>query len=111
MAAAVVEYLNERELAAYAYQALDLPVCFEGGTVEAYTFVADARHPHYAGDLTEDAAANIIMEAEGMAGLNRDYLINTVRELEANGFVEPALHALLRTVEKLTGIIESGSGI
>ena len=108
---AVVDYLNDRELGTYAYVAKHLPVAVDGRLIEAYTFVADARHPHYAGDLTEDAAANIIMEAEGMAGLNRDYLINTVRELEANGFVEPALHALLRTVEKLTGIIESGSGI
>lgn len=108
---AVVAYLNERELGTYAYVPKLLPVAVDGRVVEAYTFVADEDHRHYAGDLALAEAARIIMEAEGVAGLNRDYLINTIRELEANGFVEPALHALLRTVEELTGVIESGSGI
>ncbi len=108
---AVVAYLNERELGTYAYTPKHLPVSVDGRLVEAYTFVADEAHRYYAGDMALADAAQIIMEAEGVAGLNRDYLINTVRELEANGFVEPALHALLRTVEELTGVIESGSGI
>jgi cation transport protein ChaC len=108
---AVVAYLNDRELGTYAYVPKHLPIAIDGRPVEAYTFVADQDHRHYAGDLALSEAAHIIMEAEGVAGLNRDYLINTVRELEANGFVEPALHALLRTVEELTGVIESGSGI
>ena len=51
------------------------------------------------------------MEAEGKGGLNRDYLINTVRELESRGFTEPALHALLREVERQAGLIDQGSGI
>lgn len=109
--AAVVSYLNERELGRYAYIARTLPVVIDDEQVDAYTFVADEAHQHYAGDLALAEAAHIIMEAQGLAGLNRDYLINTIRELEANGFVEPALHALLRTVEELTGVIESGSGI
>jgi len=108
---AVVAYLNERELGAYAYVAKYLPVLVKDHPVEAYVFVADEQHLHYAGDLALDETARVIMDAEGVAGLNRDYLINTIRELEANGFAEPDLHALLRTVEELTGIIESGSGI
>lgn len=108
---AVVAYLNERELGSYAYVPKTLPIVVEGGTVEAYTFVADEGHRHYAGELPLADAARVIMDAEGKAGLNRDYLINTLRELEANGFVEPVLHALRRTVEELTGVIESGSGI
>ncbi len=107
-----LEYLNERELCGYAYAAHYLPVILEDErVVEAYCFVADCGHRHYAGDLPVEEAAAIIMDAEGKAGLNRDYLINTVRELEGNGFVEPELHQLLRTVERLTGEIESGSGI
>ena len=80
----VVDYLNERELAAYAYVPMYLPVQLDDATeIEAYTFVADQCHDHYAGDLPIGAAAQIIMEAEGKAGLNRDYLINTVRELSS----------------------------
>jgi cation transport protein ChaC len=108
---AVVDYLNERELGPYAYVPKHLPVIAGETVVDAYTFVADGGHDHYAGELPLDQAAEIIMDAEGVAGLNRDYLINTIRELEANGFVEPVLHALLKTVEELTGLIESGSGI
>ncbi|PKU26494.1 gamma-glutamylcyclotransferase [Telmatospirillum siberiense] len=108
---AVVSYLNERELGSYAYLPKTLPVTIGDARVNAYTFVADEAHRYYAGDLALAEAAHIIMESQGIAGLNRDYLINTVRELEATGFVEPALHALLRTVEELTGVIEGGSGI
>ncbi len=107
----VVDYLNERELAAYAYLPKHLPVDMGGRQASAYTFVADMGHSHYAGDLLPADAARIIMEAEGKAGLNRDYLINTIRELEHRGFAEPALHELLRRVELLTGEIERGSGI
>jgi len=106
-----LDYLNERELAGYAYVARHLPLVIDERLVEAYCFVADHEHCHYAGNLAVTEAARIIMDAEGIAGLNRDYLINTVRELERLGFVELELHELLRTVERLTGEIESGSGI
>jgi len=109
---AVVAYLTERELCGYAYQAATLPVHLdEGGQVDAYTFVADPTHALYAGDLGLEESAAVIMEAEGNTGLNRDYLINSVRELESHGYVDQHLHDLLRKVEHLTGVIEAGAGI
>jgi cation transport protein ChaC len=51
------------------------------------------------------------MQAHGVAGLNRDYLINTVRRLEESAFTDRRLHVLLKRVEYLTGIIEAGGGI
>lgn len=110
-AAAVRSYLDERELVGYAYRARLLPVRVDGEVVDAYAFVADPDHAQYAGDLGIERAAAIIIQAGGCAGLNRDYLINTVRHLERAGIVEPALHALLKRVEYLTGIIEAGGGI
>lgn len=113
-AAVTIEYLDERELVGYAYQPRWLPVRINGDeavTVEAYTFVADQQHRHYAGDLGIPRAAEIIMDAVGCAGLNRDYLINTVRHLEKDGFVDPSLHALRLEVERLTGLIDLGAGI
>jgi glutathione-specific gamma-glutamylcyclotransferase len=108
----VVTYLIERELCGYAYKAETLPLTLDCGTeVDAYTFVADPTHALYAGDLGLEKAASLIMEAEGNAGLNRDYLINTVRELEAKGYADQQLHDLLKKVEYLTGIIEAGAGI
>lgn len=115
-AAAVRAYLDERELSGYAYKPMTLPVDLAGDagtmrTVEAYVFVADPEHGRYAGDLGIHRAAEIIIGARGVAGLNRDYLINTVRQMEQMGFVERDLHALLKRVEYLTGVIEAGSGI
>jgi cation transport protein ChaC len=109
--AAVRDYLDERELVTYAYVPKTLPVDIPMGTVDAYTFVADPEHRQYAGDLGVDRSAEIIMEARGVAGLNRDYLINTVRRLEKEGFTDARLHPLLKRIEYLTGIIEAGSGI
>jgi glutathione-specific gamma-glutamylcyclotransferase len=107
-----IEYLNERELVGYAYHARTLSVALDDGeSVPAYTFVADRQHRHYAGALPLERAAAIIMEAEGRAGLNRDYLINTVRQLEQDGYIDRPLHALLTEVERQTGLIDRGAGI
>lgn len=110
-AAAVRAYLDERELVGYAYRPRSLAVATDGGPVTAYTFVADARHPLFAGDLGVERSAAIIVGAEGVAGLNRDYLINTVRRLEHEGVVDRRLHTLLKRVEMLTGLLDAGGGI
>ena len=104
-------YLDERELVTYAYRARTLTMTIPKGTVRAYTYVADPKHGQYAGNLGVECSAEIIMRAEGCAGLNRDYLINTIRRLEAEGFEDRTLHELLARVSRLTGIIEAGGGI
>jgi glutathione-specific gamma-glutamylcyclotransferase len=109
--ASVRAYLDERELVSYAYRATYLPVKIPIGEVSAYTFVADSNHPQYAGELSIERAAQIIIRARGRAGLNRDYLIETVRRMEAEGFAEERLHELLRRIEYLTGLLEAGGGI
>lgn len=107
----VKAYLDERELVSYAYQAAYLPLETPQGEVSAYTFVADSNHPQYAGELSIERAAQIIIRARGRAGLNRDYLIETLRQIEAEGFADERLHALLQRVEYLTGLLEAGGGI
>ncbi len=107
----VRSYLDERELVSYAYNAKTLGVSLRDNSARAYTFVVNTSHDQYAGDLGVERSAEIIMNAQGAAGLNRDYLINTVRQLEKEGFTDKRLHKLLKRVEYLTGIIEAGSGI
>lgn len=107
----VLAYLHEREMCGYAYTMCDVTLEVPQGRVCAFTFVADPDHAQYAGELAIQEAAQMVMKAKGAAGLNRDYLINTVRKLETMGIVEAGLHALLREVEVLTGLIDQGSGI
>lgn len=107
----IIDYLHERELIGYAYTPALVSINVRGNTQLAYTFVADTDHQHYAGSLEINRAAEIIMRAQGASGLNRDYLINTVEKLEAEGFAEPELTELLHKVRFLTAEIDMGGGI
>lgn len=109
----VLDYLHDRELVGnYAYQPVTLPVALTPSCqVRAYCFIADSAHPAYAGSLSQEESVRIIMEAVGKGGLNRDYLINMVRELDRHGYAEPELRELLAEVERQTGIIDQGGGI
>ena len=98
-------------MAGYAYKAAVVSVDIGRERVPAFTYVADPDHPNYAGTLDEEVQAGLIMAAEGLSGLNRDYLIATVQKLLDEDIVETALASLLRVVKRKTGEIESGSGI
>ncbi len=95
----------------YAYKPACVDIDIAGQPHHAYTFIADPAHEQYAGALAPDTAAEIIMRAEGISGLNRDYLMHTVHKLEAEGFAEPALAQLRQRVRVLTGEIDQGGGI
>ncbi len=109
----VVDYLNERELIGYAYKPVAVEVLLgaRAQMIEAYTFVADPGHPTYAGDLGQECSADTIMHAQGAGGLNRDYLINTIKQLETHGYKDPPLRLLLQKIEYMTGMIDQGGGI
>jgi glutathione-specific gamma-glutamylcyclotransferase len=115
----VVGYLNERELVSYDYLPRYLDITIAGGGAEddgerfvkSYTFVADTTSEQYAGALGLEQKAELIMKAQGIAGLNRDYLINTVRHMNDTGYGDPDLQMLLSEVERRTGMIDMGGGI
>lgn len=105
-------YLEERELIGYPYDPAHLTVSLrDGREVRAHCFVARHTHPHYAGPLPLETAAQVILTASGEMGLNRDYLINTVEALESHGYHDPGLHALLLRVRALTADLDAGAGI
>ncbi len=113
-----VAYLDERELSGDgAYIPTLTEICLERNTgceaeyITAYTYVANTAHLLFAGEMAMDRVAKLIMNAEGISGLNRDYLINTVHHLEHVGYTDEKLHTLLRHVEYLTGTIDMGGGI
>ncbi|MFQ5959201.1 MAG: gamma-glutamylcyclotransferase [Alphaproteobacteria bacterium] len=98
-AADVLAYLDEREMITRVYVRRIVPVELARGRVRAYTFVVDRAHEQYAGKLSFERAAEIILNGTGAAGDNVEYLENTVAHLDELGIADGPLHVLLRLVE------------
>jgi cation transport protein ChaC len=101
---AAMNYLWEREMTGGVYEMRELPVATAAGTVTARAFVVKRDHPHYAGKLTVEQTARIILQGIGARGHCREYLENTVRQLEQLGLVDGPLHALEKKVKELAAI-------
>ncbi len=61
----------------------------------ALAYTVERCHPSYTGDLALAVQAQIIRGARGQSGANLDYLINTVRHLQALGIRERRLERLM----------------
>ncbi|HVY50601.1 gamma-glutamylcyclotransferase [Hypericibacter adhaerens] len=97
----VADYLHEREMVTGVYEPRYVTVELEGGKrVRAATYLADHRHPQYAGKLAPAKLLRIIREGHGSAGSNLDYLRNTVRHLDQLGIADGPLHRILAQAEK-----------
>jgi len=92
--AAVADYLYRRELVTDGYEAILHRVYLDGGAVNALTFRANRRHPQYAGKLDHGAAAETVRRAQGVSGANPDYVASAVKELQAMGIDDHALHRI-----------------
>jgi glutathione-specific gamma-glutamylcyclotransferase len=95
----VLAYLRERELVTNVYHERILPVRVAGGgVVEAVGYVVDRAHPQYAGRLDATDAAAVVAAAEGRAGPNRDYVLNTVAHLRQLGIRDAWLESVAAEV-------------
>jgi cation transport protein ChaC len=65
------------------------------GTVQATAYVANRRHPQYAGALSLERQAYLVRRSVGASGYNIDYVVNTVLHLRELGVYEPRLEQLL----------------
>jgi cation transport protein ChaC len=79
-----------------------------GRQVRALTYVVDRGHVQYAGRLSVAESVHYVRQGHGRSGINRDYVIETVRALEALGYRETDLH---RIAQQLSGIRQQDSGI
>ena len=96
----VMDYLYEREMVLGVYDPTWLKLRLDTGeTIRAAGFVVDPSHQQYAGRLSYDAMAQLILQGEGKGGTCLEYLRNTVQHLEALDMHDHALHRLLREVE------------
>jgi len=76
-----------------------LPVAVGAQRCMALAFLANREHEGYAGQLAIDATAAIIAACRGERGPNVDYLVNTLRHLEALGVRDHHLQRLLAAVQ------------
>jgi cation transport protein ChaC len=98
---AALSYLWEREMRDRSYRMMALPVATPAGVVKARAFVVDPAHPHYAGRLPLEETARLILQGVGGRGPCRQYLENTVRQLETLGVIDGPLHRLAAKVREL----------
>ena len=108
---ATVAYLREREQVTAVYRETIRPVLLDGDAgrrVQALCFVVDRSHPQYAGELDLASQLHYVRQGHGRSGANRDYVLATVKELEALGFRDRDLHLL---AERLHGVHEAHGAI
>jgi glutathione-specific gamma-glutamylcyclotransferase len=103
---ATIAYLREREQVTHVYRETMRSIWLAGSPerrVSALCYVVDRGHPQYAGVLTLDEQMRLIRQGHGRSGPNRDYVIETVRALEALDCHDRQLHQL---AERLRGAHE-----
>jgi glutathione-specific gamma-glutamylcyclotransferase len=98
---AALHYLWDREMRERTYRLLAVSVALDDRIVRARAFVVDRAQPRYAGRLTLEETARLIHQGVGGRGPCREYLENTVRQLEALGMIDGPLHRLERRVKAL----------
>lgn len=101
--AATFAYLRAREQVTMVYRESRRAVWLDDDPrqrVPALCFVVDRGHPQYAGRLSLDQQLLHVRQGHGKSGANRDYVIETVKALEALGLREGDLH---RLAERLKG--------
>lgn len=100
---ATLAYLREREQITKVYRECLRSVWLLGEPerqVEALCYMVDRGHPQYAGRLSPAEQLHFVRQGHGRAGPNRDYVVSTVEELEAQGVRDASLHLL---AERLKG--------
>ena len=95
-------YLWEREMVGGVYDMREVQLRLAaGGAVTARAFTVRRSHPGYAGRLSPEETARLILQGIGGRGHCREYLENTVRQLECLGLVDGPLHRLEQVVKAL----------
>jgi cation transport protein ChaC len=98
-----IAYLRDREQVTGAYRETMRPVTLDSGPARvamALVYVVDRSHPHYAGRVDLERQVRLVRQGHGRSGANRDYILSTVSEIEAQGCGNSSLHVL---AERLRG--------
>ncbi len=96
----VLDYLALRE---QSYLRREVRLELGDGVVTGVTHVADRSHPRFLVSLHPERAARLVHQGVGEKGTSRDYLTNTLDQLDQLGLSAGPLHALLGRVAALDG--------
>jgi cation transport protein ChaC len=94
---ATIEYLRGREQTTHVYREVMRSVWLENAArdrVSALAYVVDRGHVQYAGRLTLAEQLHYVRQGHGRSGANRDYVLATVKAIEAQGCRDQQLHQL-----------------
>ena len=72
--------------------------------VTALVYVVDRSHAQYAGRLDMHEQLHLVRQGHGQSGPNRDYVLATIKEIEAQGCFDAKLH---RLADLLKGVHEA----
>jgi glutathione-specific gamma-glutamylcyclotransferase len=92
-----VAYLRGREQTTNVYREVMRSVWLENEArqrVSALAYVVDRGHVQYAGRLSLTEQLRYVQQGHGRSGNNRDYVLSTVKSIEAQGFRDSQLHQL-----------------
>ncbi|MGY3448332.1 cation transport protein ChaC [Bradyrhizobium sp. USDA 4353] len=92
-----IAYLRAREQVTSVYREVTRSVWLENDArerVSALVYVVDRGHVQYAGRLSLQEQLRHVRQGHGQSGANRDYVISTVKAIEAQGFRDTQLHRL-----------------
>jgi len=95
--AATIAYLRAREQVTSVYREVTRSVWLENEArqrVSALVYVVDRGHVQYAGRLSLAEQLRHVLQGHGQSGGNRDYVLTTVKAIEAEGFRDEQLHHL-----------------
>jgi glutathione-specific gamma-glutamylcyclotransferase len=113
--AKTVAYLRAREQVTTVYLETTRRIILENEArqqVTALCYAVDRGHVQYAGRLTVAEQLRYVRQGHGRSGANREYVIETVRALEALGYRETELHLLAAQLGSQASAIRiQGSGL
>ena len=95
--AGTVAYLRAREQVTSVYREVMRSVWLENEPrqrVSAMAYVVDRGHVQYAGRLSLPEQLRHVQQGHGQSGANREYVLSTVKAIEAEGFRDAPLHRL-----------------
>jgi cation transport protein ChaC len=92
-----VDYLRSREQTTNVYREVMRSVWLANEArqrVSALAYVVDRGHVQYAGRLSLVERLRYVRQGHGRSGNNRDYVLSTVKSIEAQGLRDAQLHQL-----------------